>query len=767
LTQLGEASIPVRATLDKLDSDLASARGKVQGAISKISTSLATIGKVAIGGALAGIAAIGVGVGLVASKAIPAASNLNEAVNAVNVVFGDSADTILDWGKTADTQAGLSQSAFAQMAAQTGAMLQNMGLDTGQAADETINLAQRAADMASIFNTDVDDALMAIQAGLRGEIDPLERFGVSMNANAVEAKALAMGFEKVDGELSNNAKTQARLALLYEQTDKIAGDFVNTSGDLANATRVQQAQWENFMARIGGFFLPVVQQFQGIFMDLAEVAMPVVIDALERIMPVVQGVADAISTFVGNLMAGVSPLDAVKSLIYDLGTAFGINKETIDGLVAGFQSVIDFVSQIIAAVSPYLEMAWTWITQNVSLKDVLIALGIAIAVFVLPAIWGIIAPVLGVIAVFAAVIAVVALVRNAWENNWGGIQDKTKAVIAFISPFITNAIAFIRDFVGRALANIQAWWEANGANIIATATNAYNTVREFILTAITAVSEFVSMVLDKVRAWWQEHGDSVMTIVNWFMTRVKEDIDRIINIIKGIIETVTKAIDWIWTNFGEDIKTAATNFWEFIKTTFQNQLDFIGGLVDAAAALIKGDWEGFGQGLKDAADAFWAQIQNVWDTALTNWQNVTETALDLIAGWFDEKMAAIKGFLQPAIDLWGDLVSAVQGFWNWLSGKVFNFKINLPSLPDWATPSSPLPIHTAWKDFAQELDRSMVIRPQFDLDQMLSAAVIASPDQGPGNINHNERIFNIAPMTVRTGERSLIDEIRSLELMLS
>ncbi len=62
------------------------------------------------------------------------------------------------------------------MAVPIGALLQNMGMGLDATADNTTKLTQRAADMASVFNVDVSEALGAIQAGLRGEADPLERF---------------------------------------------------------------------------------------------------------------------------------------------------------------------------------------------------------------------------------------------------------------------------------------------------------------------------------------------------------------------------------------------------------------------------------------------------------------------------------------------------------------------------------------------------------------------------------------------------------------
>lgn len=46
-----------------------------------------------------------------------------------------------------------------------------------------------------------------------------------------------------------------------------------------------------------------------------------------------------------------------------------------------------------------------------------------------------------------ALIAVAALLGAAWAGNWGGIQDKTAAVIAFVKLLIANGMQFINDLV--------------------------------------------------------------------------------------------------------------------------------------------------------------------------------------------------------------------------------------------------------------------------------------------------------------------------------
>lgn len=247
----------VRVKLSDLESDINGAVGKFDKLAKKINeTGKATenITK------LAGKMSLAVSVPIVAAGAamVKFASDANESANAASVVFKNSKDIILDWGKTAATQAGLSAAEFYQSSAVIGAGLQNAGYSAKEAAEETINLTKRAADMASIFNTDVNDAMTALQSALRGESEPIRRYAVSLTEAAVQAKALELGLVKTGEELNNNAKTQARMAIIMEQTSRFAGDFVNTSDELANSTRITTAMVKNEAAEFGKQLLPIM-----------------------------------------------------------------------------------------------------------------------------------------------------------------------------------------------------------------------------------------------------------------------------------------------------------------------------------------------------------------------------------------------------------------------------------------------------------------------------------------------------------------------------
>jgi hypothetical protein len=203
------------------------------------------------------------------SSTVEAASSLGESVNAVQKVFGDSSKQVEDWGKTNAESFGLSQRAFNEAITPLGSLLKNTGLDMNSVTSDTIDLTKRAADMASVFNTSVPEALEAIQAGLRGESDPLEKYGVTLSAAAVSAEALSETHKAAASALTNTELATARVNLIMKQTNSTAGDFQQTSNGLANSQRVASAQIEDAKAKLGEGLLPVLAKGAALAGDLA------------------------------------------------------------------------------------------------------------------------------------------------------------------------------------------------------------------------------------------------------------------------------------------------------------------------------------------------------------------------------------------------------------------------------------------------------------------------------------------------------------------
>ena len=252
-----------------------------------------------------------------AKSSIAAFSNLEESVNAVNVQFEEGSGVIKDFAQTASTSVGLSTAAYQQLSVTTGALLSNFISDNRAAAEETNNLTQRASDLASVFNTDVEEALVAVQAAIRGESEPIRRFGVLLDDASVRAKAVALGLAETTKEVDNQAKAQARLAIIYEQTDKVAGDFVNTQESLANQQKILSAEFENAQAEVGEALAPALLELIGVVNDN-------LIPAMTDLIPLVVLAVEAFGAFFDIIEPGIALTGRFAS---DLGALVGSFQE--------------------------------------------------------------------------------------------------------------------------------------------------------------------------------------------------------------------------------------------------------------------------------------------------------------------------------------------------------------------------------------------------------------------------------------------------------
>lgn len=188
------------------------------------------------------------------------ANNLNESINAVNVVFGDASATILDFAKNSANSVWLAQSEFQQLSTWVGTLLKATWQDINQVADNTITLTQRASDLASVFNTDVNLALSAIEQALRGETEAIRAFWSDVTDASLEQFLFAQGIDKSVSELTQQEKTLLRMQKVMSDTAQVQGDFTNTIDSNANQNRILQAETENLSAKLGTTLIPIFDQ---------------------------------------------------------------------------------------------------------------------------------------------------------------------------------------------------------------------------------------------------------------------------------------------------------------------------------------------------------------------------------------------------------------------------------------------------------------------------------------------------------------------------
>ena len=186
-----------------------------------------------------------------AQEAVETASDLVEAQNVVDNVFGASAASIDAWVKTSAMDYGLSDFQAKDFTGKLGAMLQTAGIDQVQSAEMAINLAALAGDMASMYNMSQEEAFAKIRSGMTGEKEPLQDFGFDLGAESVGAYA---GVKM--SELSNAERFLARYNYLMENSSIVQGDYKRTENEFANASRTLQNNASRFMAAMGEKLLP-------------------------------------------------------------------------------------------------------------------------------------------------------------------------------------------------------------------------------------------------------------------------------------------------------------------------------------------------------------------------------------------------------------------------------------------------------------------------------------------------------------------------------
>lgn len=196
-------------------------------------------------------------------QAVNLGSDLEEVQNVVDVTFTTMSDSVNQFAKDAAKTAGLSETMAKRYVGTFGAMADSFGFAEAEAYEMSTTLAQLSGDVASFYNITQDEAMTKLKGVFTGETEALKELGVVMTQSALDAHALANGFDKTTSAMTEQEKVALRYQFVMDQLSSASGDFVRTSDSWANQTRVLQLQFESLSATIGqgliGALSPAVQ----------------------------------------------------------------------------------------------------------------------------------------------------------------------------------------------------------------------------------------------------------------------------------------------------------------------------------------------------------------------------------------------------------------------------------------------------------------------------------------------------------------------------
>lgn len=278
--------------------------------------------KSAIGPAMAAVSIAGLA--SFVKGATDSFSELEDATAAAGVVFGDSMDTIIAQSENAATQMGMSKKQVIDAANTFGTYGKGAGLAGDALADFSEQMTQTAGDMASFKGGTPEEAIQAVGAALRGEAEPIRRYGVLLDDATLRAQALKMGLiSSTKDALTPQNKVLAAQAEILRQTTDAQGDFARTSDSTANVAKTLAAESANLSAELGAKLAPAVTAAKKAGIEL----LTWVSDNQAALVPLV-ATFGTLTLAIGGFVGAAKGIEALKSA-----------KATVDALKVSFNEM--------------------------------------------------------------------------------------------------------------------------------------------------------------------------------------------------------------------------------------------------------------------------------------------------------------------------------------------------------------------------------------------------------------------------------------------
>lgn len=224
----------------------------IQGGVNNLSNSFSGLKRVAMS-ALSLTALIKVG-----KEMVKLSSDLIEVQNVVDTVFGDMADSINEFSKSALKSFGLTELQAKNFSSTIGAIVKASGLSKDATLEMSEGITKLTGDVASFYNLDHEVAFEKLRSGITGETEPLKSLGVVMTVANLEAYRLSQGITTSYKSMSEAQKVALRYNFILDTLSDAQGDFTKTQGSWSNQVRILGGQIQQLGAILGGFLQKIL-----------------------------------------------------------------------------------------------------------------------------------------------------------------------------------------------------------------------------------------------------------------------------------------------------------------------------------------------------------------------------------------------------------------------------------------------------------------------------------------------------------------------------
>lgn len=637
-------------------------------------SSLADAGKAAVStlakvGAAAGAAAAAIG-----AKSISAAADLEQSTGAIEAVFKGAADQMKKFASQAADTVGLTKNEYQELGTLLGAQLKNAGVPMDQLAGKTNDLIGLGADMAAMFGGTTADAVGALSSALKGERDPIERYGVSLKQSAIDAKAAEMGFQKVGGSFDQEAQAAATLALIMEQTSDAHGAFARESDTLAHQVQVFKAKVGDLAAEFGTALLPYATQAMTVLNERFGPAVENIRTWLtDSAIPAVKRFADMLRTTLGPHVKAAADafkneiLPALQEVIEWIGNKAPPAFQTLASFIRNFGPAIAAAATVLAAFVAGWKAVAKVRTIITLVRTAMVALNAVMAAN----------PIILIVVAIAALVAGLVYAyqhcekfREIVQAAWQAIQDAAAVVVDW---FTTNAL--------------PAWsslWDA----VTAYASAVWDRLKQVWDTVGAPIATLIISIWQGVAANWSAIWDGISTYVSGAWQVISTIVTTAINVVRGVIQAVIAVIHGDWSGAWEAIKGVASSVWAGIQGVVSGAINMVQGAISTAMAVIRGVWSGAWNGIRSVLSGAWNGIKSAVTSGISS-------VVSTIRGLPGQAASALGNIGSTLLNAGKNLI---QGFINGITSKISGVKDTLSNL------TSKL---TSWKG-PEDLDRRLL-----------------------------------------------------------
>lgn len=229
------------------------------GLVQKTQSSFSRIKDIALGTLTAlGLDELFGNIGEQLSTATSNASSIVESENLLRATYNEGADALLNWADKNAEAYGLANASAKQYLSFLTGVLNNTDISSDKLGSMAQNYTRLVGDMASAYNTEIEDAFQAIRSGIAGNTLAMQRYGIVLSVTNLQQYLQSKGIETTYRSLDAASKQYVRYAYIMEHTSEIQGDYARTFESFANSVKTLKNEWNNFLSLLGQYAIPVL-----------------------------------------------------------------------------------------------------------------------------------------------------------------------------------------------------------------------------------------------------------------------------------------------------------------------------------------------------------------------------------------------------------------------------------------------------------------------------------------------------------------------------